>query len=154
MADLSLQDQYGPGTVCFGCGPANAQGLRIKSRVDGDEVVLDWTPEPHHEAFPGFVNGGIVGCLFDCHCNWAAAYHLMKRAGADAPPFTVTADYAVTLKKPTPSGVPLHVRARVVESTDSRATVEATLEADGVVRATCRGTFVAVKAGHPAFQRW
>ena len=154
MADVSLQDRYGPETICFGCGPANAQGLRIKSRVDGDEVVLDWTPEPHHEAFPGFVNGGIVGCLFDCHCNWTAAYHLMNRAGADAPPITVTADYAVTLKKPTPSGVPLHLRARVVESTDSRATVEATLEAEGIVRATCRGTFVAVKAGHPAFQRW
>jgi acyl-coenzyme A thioesterase PaaI-like protein len=154
MASDSLQDRYAAKTVCFGCGPANASGLRIKSRVDGDEVVLDWTPEPHHEAFPGFVNGGIIGVLFDCHCNWAAAYHLMQRAGADAPPFTVTADYAVTLRKPTPSGGPLRLRARVVESTDDRATVEATLEAEGVVRATCRATFVAVKPGHPAFQRW
>ena len=66
----------------------------------------------------------------------------------------MTADYAVKLKKPTPGGVPLHLRARVVESTDDRAVVEATLAAEGVVRATCRGTFVAVKAGHPAFQRW
>ena len=67
---MSLQDRYAPDTTCFGCGPANSKGLRIKSRVDGDEVVLDWTPEPHHEAFPGFVNGGIIGVLFDCHCNW------------------------------------------------------------------------------------
>ena len=128
--------------------------MRIKSRVDGDEVVLDWTPESHHQAFPGFVNGGIIGVLFDCHCNWAAAYHLMKKAGADAPPFTVTADYAVTLRKPTPSGGSLHLRARVVESSDTRAVVDATLEADGVVRATCRGTFVAVGPGHPAYHRW
>ncbi len=154
MDTRSLQDRYAPETRCFGCGPSNELGLRIKSRVEGDEVVLDWTPEPHHQAFPGFVNGGIIGVLFDCHCNWAAAYHLMRASGADEPPFTVTADYAVKLRKPTPSGGPLHLRARVVESTDTRAVVEATLEADGVERATCRGTFVAVGPGHPAYHRW
>jgi len=150
----SLQDRYAPDTRCFGCGPANEQGLRIKSRVEGDEVVLDWTPAPHHQAFPGFVNGGIIGVLFDCHCNWAAAWHLMNRAGAASPPFTVTAEYAVKLRKPTPSTGPLRLRARVVETLDDRAVVEATLEADGSVRATCRGTFVAVGPGHPAYHRW
>ena len=78
----------------------------------------------------------------------------MRRAGASVPPFTVTADYAVKLRRPTPSGGPLRLRARVVESTDDRAVVEATLEADGAERASCRGTFVAVKPGHPAFARW
>ncbi len=152
--EISLQDRYAPDTTCFGCGPANGQGLRIKSRVAGGDVVLDWSPEPHHEAFPGFVNGGIIGVLFDCHCNWTAAYHLMCATGASEPPFTVTADYAVSLRKPTPSAGPLHLRARVVESSPDRAVVEATLEAEGHVRATCRGTFVAVKPGHPAYQRW
>ncbi|MCX6552993.1 MAG: PaaI family thioesterase [Acidobacteria bacterium] len=154
MTSDSLQDQYAPETTCFGCGPANPKGLRIKSRVVGDEVVLEWTPEPHHEAFAGFVNGGIIGVLFDCHCNWTAAHHLMQQAGAAVPPFTVTADYAVKLRKPTPSGGPMILRAHVVESTEDRAVVESTLEAGGVVRATCRGTFVAVKPGHPAYQRW
>jgi acyl-coenzyme A thioesterase PaaI-like protein len=154
VSDESLQDRYAPDTMCFGCGPANTKGLRIKSRLEGDDVVLDWMPEPHHEAFPGFVNGGIIGVLFDCHCNWTAAHHLMMRAGDTAPPFTVTADYAVKLRRPTPSGRPLHLRARVVESAGDRAVVEATLEADGVERASCRGTFVAVKPGHPAFARW
>lgn len=154
MDERSLQDRYAPETRCFGCGPSNERGLRIKSRVEGDEVVLDWTADPHHEAFPGFVSGGIIGVLFDCHCNWAAAFHLMRQAGSGTPPFTVTADYAVTLRKPTPSTSPLHLRARVVESTMSRAVVEATLEAEGVVRATCRGTFVSVKPGHPAYHRW
>jgi len=154
LSDESLQDRYAPETTCFGCGPANAKGLRIKSRVEGDEVVLEWTPQPHHEAFPGFVNGGIIGVLFDCHCNWTAAYHLMRKAGATSPPFTVTAQYAVKLRKPTPSGGPLRLRAHVVESADDGAVVESTLEADGLVRANCRGTFVAVRAGHPAFQRW
>ena len=78
----------------------------------------------------------------------------MRKAGAASPPFTVTADYAVKLRKPTPSGGALRLRARVVESTDDRAVVESTLEADGHVRASCRGTFVAVRSGHPAFQRW
>ena len=154
MSAESLQDRYAPDTTCFGCGPANTQGLRIKSRVDGDEVVLDWTAEAHHEAFPGFVNGGIIGVLFDCHCNWAAAYHLMRRAGQSEPPFTVTADYAVRLRRPTPSGATLRLRARVVESTDDRAVVEASLEAGGLERASCRGTFVAVRPGHPAYARW
>jgi acyl-coenzyme A thioesterase PaaI-like protein len=154
MDNPSLQDRYAPETRCFGCGPANELGLRIKSRVEGDEVVADWTPEAHHQAFPGFVNGGIIGTLFDCHCNWAAAWHLMNKAGTSAPPFTVTAGYAVKLRKPTPSDGPVRLRARVVESSDDRAVVDATLEADGVVRATCRGTFVAVGPGHPAYQRW
>jgi acyl-coenzyme A thioesterase PaaI-like protein len=121
---------------------------------EGDEVVADWTPEPHHEAFPGMLNGGIVGALLDCHGNWTAAWHLMNKAGADTPPVTVTADYAVKLRRPTPSGAPVRLRARVVESTDDRAVVEASLESGGTVCATFRGTFVAVKPGHPAYHRW
>lgn len=151
---LALQDRYAPGQVCFGCGPANAKGLQIKSVVEGDEVVARFRPAPHHEAFPGMVSGGIIGTLLDCHSNWTAAYHLMQRRGAEAPPCTVTADYHVKLRKPTPGGRELVARARVVESTDDRAVVDATLEADGVVTATCRGTFVAVREGHPAYHRW
>lgn len=150
----ALQDRYAPHNRCFGCGPSNPQGLRIKSRVEGDEVVADWRPEAHHEAFPGVLNGGIVGALLDCHSNWAAAWHLMTRAKASAPPCTVTADYAVKLRRPTPLDVPLRLRAKVVESTDDRAVVEATLESEGKVCASCRGTFVAVKPGHPAYHRW
>jgi acyl-coenzyme A thioesterase PaaI-like protein len=78
----------------------------------------------------------------------------MKKSGADSPPCTVTADFHVTLKRPTPMDAPLHLRARVVESADDRAVVEATLEAKGKITATCRGTFVAVKEGHPAYHRW
>jgi len=151
---VSLQDRYAPRTRCFGCGPANEKGLRIKSRPDGEDVVCDWTPEPHHEAFPDVLNGGIVGCLFDCHSNWAAAFHLMNRAGQKAPPCTVTSEFHVRLRRPTPTSGPVHLVARVVESCEDRATVEARLEAAGVVTATCRGVFVAVKEGHPAFHRW
>ncbi|HEY0158571.1 MAG TPA: PaaI family thioesterase [Thermoanaerobaculia bacterium] len=150
----SLQETYAPNNRCFGCGPANDQGLRIRSFESGDELVCDWTPQPHHLAFEGVLNGGIIGSLLDCHSNWTAAHHLMKQRGADELPPTVTSDFHVTLKRPTPMDATLHLRARVVESSVDRATIEATMEANGKVTATCRGTFIAVKEGHPAYVRW
>lgn len=154
MDDLSLQERYSPRGICFGCGPANPQGLHVRSFVAGDEVVATWEPKPEYQAFPGVLNGGIVGALLDCHSNWAAAHHLMAKAGASEAPCTVTADFHVKLRRPTPVDAPVRLRARVVESTEDRALVEATLEAAGQVCATCRGTFVAVQPGHPAYNRW
>jgi acyl-coenzyme A thioesterase PaaI-like protein len=155
----SLQDTYAPNNRCFGCGPANPQGLQIKSFPEGDELqlVAEWRPEPWHVAFDGILNGGICGALLDCHSNWTAAYYLMRHSGESTPPCTVTADFHVVLKRPTPLDALLHLKARVVEFAESqpdRAVVEATLEANGKVTATCRGTFVAVKPGHPAYHRW
>jgi len=150
----SVQETYAPNNRCFGCGPANDKGLRIRSFAAGDAMVCEWRPEPHHLAFDGMLNGGICGAILDCHSNWTAAMHLMQKSGGTTPPCTVTADFHVHLKRPTPMDAPLHLRAQVVESTDDRAVVEATLEANGKVTATCRGTFVAVKEGHPAYHRW
>jgi acyl-coenzyme A thioesterase PaaI-like protein len=150
----SLQEKYAPQNSCWGCGPANADGLRIRSFVKGDEVVAEWCPQPKYEAFQGVLNGGIIGTLLDCHCNWTAASHLMNQAEADRPPCTVTADYAIKLLRPTPTNGPISLAARVVESTSDRAVVEGSLSAAGKVCATCRGSFVAVKKGHPAFHRW
>ncbi len=72
--------------MCFGCGPANPAGLRIRSFEEGDAGVARWRPGPHHHAFPGTLNGGIVGALLDCHSNWAATTALMRAAGAETPP--------------------------------------------------------------------
>ena len=150
----SLQDTFAPHNRCFGCGAANEKGLRIKSFEQGDEVVADWRPQPHHLAWEGVVNGGICGALLDCHSNWTAARYLMKQSGAATLPSTVTADFHVTLRRPTPMDAVLKLRARVVEAAEDRAVVEASIEANGKVTATCRGTFVAVEDGHPAFHRW
>ena len=150
----SLQEQYAPNSICFGCGPANPAGLHIQSVPEGDSVVATWTPAPHHEAFQGAVNGGVIGSLFDCHCNWTAAWHLMRRDHLDTPPCTVTAQYSVKFQAPTRSDRPVTLRARVVESAPDRVTVEATLESGGVVTSTARGVFVAVKPDHPAYHRW
>jgi acyl-coenzyme A thioesterase PaaI-like protein len=154
MSEKSLQETYAPKSVCFGCGPANPKGLHIRSFVQGDEVVAEWMPATHHEASPGMLNGGIIGTLLDCHCNWTAAWHLMQNAGADTPPCTVTAEYAISLQRPTPTGGPIELHAHVISSTHDRAVVQGELIAGGKLCDTCRGTFVAVKPGHPAYHRW
>jgi len=78
----------------------------------------------------------------------------MKRAGADHPPCTVTAEYSIKLLRPTPTKDSVSLSAKIVDLTNDRATVEGTLSAAGKVCATCRGIFVAVKEGHPAYHRW
>lgn len=150
----SLQQRYAPLNRCFGCGPANDKGLRIQSFPEGDAVVAEWLPQPHHEAFPGMLNGGICGALLDCHSNWTAAWHLMQTRQEPTPPCTVTAEFAVKLRRPTPMDAPVHLLARVAESSGDRVVVEAELTAGGKVTATCRGVFVAVGPGHPAYHRW
>jgi len=152
--ELSLQEKFAPRSICFGCGPANAKGLRIRSFVKGDEVACRWRPEKFHEAFPGVLNGGIIWALLDCHCNWTACWHLMGRNHLKEAPSTVTAEYKIELKRPTPAGGEVELRAKVIDSLEDRATVRGELIADGKVCATCVGTFVAVKPGHPAYFRW
>lgn len=154
MPEKSLQETYAPGNKCFGCGPANDRGLHLRSFVRGDQVVATWTPQPHHEAFEGMLNGGIIGSLLDCHCNWTATWNFMQRNQSDQPPCTVTAEYSIRLKHPTPTDGPLELLAWIVELGSRRAVVDGELSHNGLVTATCRGTFVAVKPGHPAYHRW
>jgi acyl-coenzyme A thioesterase PaaI-like protein len=139
----SLQGRYAPKNRCFGCGPANPEGFQIESIARGDEVVLEWTPQPRHEAIHGFVNGGVLATLLDCHMAWTAAWAIAGAADTAAElPLTVTAHLDVSYLSPTPSGLPLQIRARATETTDRKATVEAELASDGAIRATCRGVFV------------
>jgi acyl-coenzyme A thioesterase PaaI-like protein len=151
----SLQETFAPKSICFGCGPANEKGLRIRSMADGDLVTCEWQAEKYHEAFPGMLNGGIIGSLLDCHCNWTAAWSLKSKWNLAEIPCTVTAEYAIKLMRPTPSKDKVQLKARVVEYVkEDRAWVEGELWAGGKLCATCRGLFVAVKEGHPAFHRW
>ena len=154
--EKSLQETFAPNGICFGCGVKNEKGLRIRSfsGENGEEIIAEWRAEEHHQAFPGMLSGGIVGTLLDCHSNWTAAHYLMKKNGKTEPDCTVTANYSVKLLRPTPSDAAIYLKARVVESSEDRATVEAELIANDKVCATCRGLFVAVKEGHPAYHRW
>src|SRR6185436_2951810 len=142
MSDQSLQEKHAPYNACWGCGPANPAGLHIRSFPEGDEVVAAWEPEKKYEALPGVLNGGIIGTLLDCHCNWTAAYYLMKQSNEDRAPCTVTAEYSIKLLRPTPTNGPVYLAAKVVDAKGDRATVEGTLTAGDKVCATCRGVFV------------
>lgn len=153
MAD-NLQDTYAPNSVCFGCGPKNGHGLRLKSVPFGDSVVADWAPKKEHVAFANFGSGGIISVLMDCHGNWAATYALMKARGLSAPPGTVTAEYTVRFLKPSSIDKKWRLTAWATKIDGDRVNASGELKVDGAVTATMNGLFVAVKEGHPAFDRW
>jgi len=151
---LSVQEEYAPNSICFGCGPANKKGLRIKSFRNNEGLELEFETSEEHQAFPGIINGGIIGTLLDCHGNWVAAIALMDKSGGKFPPCTVTASYSIKLKRPTPLNSKLLIQGRVVEIDTKSVKVELILKADEKVCATGEGLFVAIDEGHPAYHRW
>ncbi len=153
MAD-NLQDTYAPNGVCFGCGPKNSHGLKLKSVPFGDAVIAEWKPKPHHVAFGNFGSGGIISVLMDCHGNWAAAYALMNARHLRSPPGTVTSEYTVKFLRPSPIDAQWHLSAWATKLEGDRVNVSGELKVGGSVTATMTGVFVAVKESHPAFYRW
>ncbi len=154
MGDKCVQLEYAPNSICFGCGPANSDGLRIESYRIDNGLVMEYLPNDSHQAFPGMINGGIIGTLLDCHGNWTAAVGLMDKNKLSQPPCTVTASYSVTLRRPTPSGERLIVTSQITEIDGNKVKVELLLEANDKICASGEGLFVAVKEGHPAYHRW
>ncbi len=144
----AVQDFY-PDDVahCYGCGRLNPLGLHLKTRWDGEEAVARFTPRPEHTAIPGFVYGGLIASLIDCHAMGTAAAAVERaqgRAIGDGPaPRFVTASLRVEYLAPTPHGPELEVRARAVEMGPRKVVVHATLSAGGAV--TARGEVVAVR---------
>lgn len=148
MASKAFQDYYPDSlSYCYGCGRLNEHGLQIKSTWDGDETVCTYVPRPYHIAIPGFVYGGLIASLIDCHGTGtaaAAAYRAEGRAMDTEPPLRyVTASLRVDYLKPTPLGPPLELRGRAVEVKGRKVVVAITLSAEGQVCA--RGEVVAVQ---------
>jgi acyl-coenzyme A thioesterase PaaI-like protein len=146
--EQAFQDLYVPDySHCYGCGRLNPDGLQIKTYWEGDESVTRYTPGPYHIAVPGFVYGGLLASLIDCHGTGtaaAAAARAQGRSLASAPPLRyVTASLKVDYLKPTPMGVLLEIRGRAKEVKGRKVVVEATLYADGV--ATVKGEVIAVQ---------
>ncbi|KGN95220.1 thioesterase [Porphyromonas sp. COT-108 OH2963] len=151
MNKKSFQEYYAPEfSHCFGCGTANEQGLHVKSYwVDGteNESVAYYRPEGHHTGgFPGFVYGGLIAAILDCHGNGTAAaagYKREMRAMDTLPALRyVTANLNLNYKKPTPMGVDLELRARVVETTARKVSMELRLIANGTI--TVEGSMISV----------
>lgn len=146
--DRPVQDFYPEDVAhCFGCGRLNSGGHQLKTVWDGDETVSRFHPKPEHTAIPGFVYGGLIASLLDCHGTGAAAAATLRQEGKEigeglAPRF-VTASLHVEFLKPTPLGPELEIRGRVLELTGRKVLLEETLSAEGIV--TARGRVVAVR---------
>lgn len=132
---------------CYGCGTLNEKGLHIKSYLEGEEFVCSFTPGPEHTAFPGFVYGGIIASVIDCHSTGtaaAAAYRHEGREPGSGPAIRfVTGSLHVDFLKPTPLGPPLELRSRVKEIGARKVVVETDVSVNGVV--CVRGSVVAVR---------
>ena len=144
----ALQDYYPEDVAhCYGCGRLNPHGLHLQTRWDGEETVARFVPRPEHMAMPGYVYGGLIASLIDCHAMGTAAA-ASERAqgreiGAGPAPRFVTASLRIEYLAPTPHGPELEVRARAVEVGARKVLVQATVTATGVV--TARGEVVAVR---------
>jgi acyl-coenzyme A thioesterase PaaI-like protein len=148
MAQKAFQDYYPDHFAqCYGCGRLNEHGLQIKSYWDGEESVCTFTPQPFHIAIPGYVYGGLIASLIDCHGTGtaaAAAYRAVGREMDTEPAYRfVTASLHVDYLRPTPLGPPLEIRGTVKEIKGRKVIIESTLSAEGEICA--RGTVVAVQ---------
>ena len=148
MPEKPFQDYYpDQWSHCYGCGRLNEHGLQIKSRWDGDETVAIYTPRPYHTAIPGYVYGGLLASLLDCHGTGtaaAAAYRAEGRPMDSEPPLRyVTASLKVDYLRPTPLGPPLELRGRVTELKGRKVVVQISLSAEGIE--CVRGEVVAVQ---------
>ncbi len=148
MTQKAFQDFYPDFySHCYGCGRLNEKGLQIKSFWDGEEAICNFTPHPHHTAVPGYVYGGLIASLIDCHSTGTAAAAAYRAQGkpmdSDLPLRFLTASLHVDYLAPTPIGVPLEVRAQVKEIKGRKVVVSSTLSARGEI--TAKGEVVAVQ---------
>ncbi len=148
MTLKAFQDYYPDQLAhCYGCGRLNEHGLQLKSYWDGDESVCVFQPRPYHTAIPGYVYGGLIASLIDCHSTGtasAAAYRAQGREMDTDPPLRfLTASLHVDYVRPTPIDGPLEVRARVKEMKGRKVVITSTLSAGGEVCA--RGEVVTVQ---------
>ena len=144
----AFQDFYPENVAhCYGCGRLNEHGHQIRTVWDGEETVTRFHPKPEHTAIPGFVYGGLIASLIDCHGTGTAAaamYRAENRPMDSMPPFRfVTGSLLVSFLKPTPLGPELEIRGKVKEIKGRKVVVEATVFAAGI--ATARGEIVALQ---------
>src|SRR5512136_3498211 len=132
MSEKAFQDYYPDNlALCYGCGRLNEYGHQIKSTWDGDESVCTFLPKPYHTAIPGYVYGGLLASLIDCHSTGTAAAAMYRAEGREMdtePAFRfVTASLHVDYLKPTPLIGLLEIRGRVKEIKGRKVIVEATV---------------------------
>ena len=147
MNEKAIQDYYPEQySHCYGCGRLNMHGLHIKSYWDGNETVCHFQPESYHLAMPGYVYGGLIASLIDCHGTGTAAaakYKAEKREPGSEPALRfVTATLHVDYLAPTPIDAELELRGRIKEAGERKMIVAVTLSANG--QACARGEVTGV----------
>ncbi len=147
MEGQAFQDQI-PDNLCFGCGPGNEQGLRIKSFWDGEESVSTFRPQPFHTAGPKqFVNGGIIATVIDCHCLCTAmadAYQRENREiGSEPQIWYVTASLKVDYFCPVSIDLQVNLRAWIVEAGQKKTRLGCSLFSEG--KKCAQGEVLAVR---------
>lgn len=147
MSPIAVQDAYPEDFAhCFGCGRLNPHGHRLRTWLEGVETVSRFTPSTHDMALPGFVYGGLLASLLDCHgmatASAAALTDAGQHVGVVPSPRYVTAMLHVDYLKPTPLGGELEIRGRVDEFTSRKVRVSAWVVAGG--ETTVRASIVAV----------
>lgn len=148
MTAAAVQDFYPDDFAhCYGCGRLNAHGLHVRTQWEGEETVSRYTPRAWEIAVPGFVYGGLIASLIDCHAMGTAAAATLRAAGqeigATSSPRFVTASLRVDYLQPTPLGPELVIRARVRQASERKVVVEATVSVGEAI--TARGEAVAVR---------
>jgi acyl-coenzyme A thioesterase PaaI-like protein len=141
---LSIQESLYPEMTCFGCGHANPKGFHLRSYRDGELTVAAFTPGREHDNGFGFLNGGIISTVLDCHgaavVMWEAAQRNWHAAG-DAPVPFITAGFDVRFLRPTPLGPTVRLTATPVRVDETEIVVTSELEFDGKPRATMTATW-------------
>ena len=148
MTEKAFQDYYpGHTSHCYGCGRLNGAGHQIKSYWDGEESIARFTPDTKHIAIPGYVYGGLLASLLDCHGTGtasAAAYRAEEREMDTEPSHRfLTGSLHVDYLKPTPLGIELEIRGRVKEVKGRKMVIEEWIIANGEI--TVRGEVIAVE---------
>jgi len=137
--ELSIQELLYPGMPCFGCGPANTKGLQLRSYPVEGVVRARFTPWPEHDNGLGFLNGGIISTVLDCHSAAAVMWEAEQRGWAPLPGAMlsyVTAGLDVRFLRPSPLATAVELRAQVGVASEAEISCEVELEWDGKVRAT------------------
>ena len=146
MPKKAIQDFYAEDVShCYGCGRLNEHGHQLKSFRDGEETVAHFTPKPYHTAIPGYVYGGLIASLIDCHGTGTASAAATLARGKqieDTPLRFVTASLKVDYLRPTPLGPELELRGKVAELKERKVVVHIVLYAEG--QACAKGEVVAV----------
>ena len=124
---------------CLVCGEANPRGFRLRSRIEGGAVVLDYPTTAADAGYAHIVHGGVAMTLMDEVMTWAAIIATGRMC--------VAAEMTTRLLRPTDVGARLRVEARVTRNARRLVLAAARITDErGAVLTEATGKYVPVPA--------